>query len=148
MITAERLLSRTVRDGDCMVWTGAVQSRGYGSVGVGSGRTALAHRVSYELHVGPIPDGMQVDHVWARGCRSRRCINPAHLEPVTARVNVNRTGHGEQTHCKRGGHPLSGENLVIKKRGDRPTNRNCRTCRDELKRAWDERHREPATASP
>lgn len=131
---AADLVSHTVRVGDCWVWSGAVQSSGYGSVSIG-GRTGLAHRVSYELHVGPIPEGYQIDHVKSRGCRSRLCINPAHLEAVTPRENVNRTGHGRQTHCKRD-HPLSGDNLVIKKRGDRPVNRNCRTCRDELKRAW------------
>jgi len=133
-MTGADLLARTVRDGNCLIWTGAVQSRGYGSVGVG-GRTHLAHRVSYELNVGPIPDGFQIDHVKDRGCHSRLCINPAHLEPVTPRENVNRTGHGRQTHCKRG-HPLSGRNLVIKDRGDR-IERNCRTCRDQCKRDWD-----------
>lgn len=132
-MTGAQLLARTVRDGDCLIWTGAVQSRGYGSVGIG-GRTHLAHRVSYALNVGPIPDGMQIDHVKDRGCRSRRCINPAHLEPVTPRENVNRTGHGRQTHCKRG-HPLSGRNLVLKQRVGR-VERNCRTCRDQLKREW------------
>lgn len=138
-MTGAQLLARTVRDGDCLIFTGAVQSRGYGSVGVGGGKTALAHRVSYELNVGPIPPGLQIDHVKDRGCHSRRCINPAHLEPVTPRENVNRTGHGRQTHCKRG-HPLSGRNLVIKQRVGR-VERNCRTCRDQLKREWDERAR-------
>lgn len=134
-MTGAQLLARTRRDGDCLIWTGAVQSRGYGSVGIGGGKTGLAHRVSYELNVGPIPDGLQIDHVKARGCRSRLCINPAHLEPVTPRENVHRAGHGEQTHCKRG-HPLSGPNLIVKKRGARRPARNCRTCQYAAQRDW------------
>jgi hypothetical protein len=142
-VTGADLLARTVRDGDCLIWTGAVQSRGYGSVGIGGGRTGLAHRVSYELNVGPIPPGLQIDHVKDRGCHSRRCINPAHLEPVTPRENVNRTGHGRQTHCKRG-HPLSGRNLVLKPQRDGAVYRNCRICRDAYKRDWDVAHAQRA----
>lgn len=134
-MNATALVARTVRDGDCWLWTGAVQSAGYGTVSIDGGRTGLAHRVSYELHVGPIPDGLQIDHVQARGCRSRRCINPAHLEPVTPKENVNRTGHGRQKRCKRN-HPLSGRNLVIKKHGALPPTRECRICRNACKREW------------
>lgn len=135
-MTGPELLARTVRDGDCLLWADAVQSSGYGSVGIG-GRTHLAHRVSYELNVGPIPDGLQIDHVRDRGCHSRLCINPAHLEPVTPQENVRRNGHGTQERCKRD-HPLSGDNLVIKKRGDKPPSRNCRECARITKRAWDD----------
>lgn len=133
-MTGLRLLSRAVPVGDCRVWTGAVQSRGYGSVWI-NGRSELAHRVSYELHVGPIPDGYHVDHVKNRGCRTRLCVAPWHLEPVTSAVNTRRTGHGSETHCKRG-HILAGPNLLLKKRGPgRSVVRNCRTCRDSAKAA-------------
>ena len=54
----------------------------------GSRRSTGLHRVVYEHRVGPIPKGLDLDHVKARGCRSRACVNPAHLEPVTTRVNV------------------------------------------------------------
>lgn len=130
-----------VDDNGCWLWTGAVQSSGYGSVGRDGGTSALAHRVSYEAYIGPIPDGMQVDHVKDRGCRSRRCVAPYHLEAVTPQENVNRTGHGEQTHCKRN-HPLSGDNLIVKKRGPgrRPT-RNCRTCQVQAQRDFRARQR-------
>ena len=47
-----------------------------------------AHRYSYELHIGPVPDGLTLDHVKARGCTHRHCVNPAHLEPVTSRENT------------------------------------------------------------
>lgn len=145
MITAERLLARTVRDGDCLIWTGAVQSKGYGSVGVDGGRTALAHRVSYELHYGPIPAGLQVDHVKARGCRSRLCIAPAHLEAVTPLENVRRSATATKTHCKRN-HPLSGDNLIVKKRGSQRPVRNCRTCQYVAQRRHHARIREALAA--
>jgi hypothetical protein len=134
-MNAISLLLRTRRDGDCLVWTGAAQSSGYGSVGVGNRKTALVHRVIFELTHGPIPDGQQVDHVKALGCRNRLCINPAHLEAVTARENVHRAGHGEQTHCKRN-HPLSGPNLLMKRRPSGAVLRNCRTCQRESQRRW------------
>jgi hypothetical protein len=51
----------------------------------------LAHRVSYEFYQGPIPEGHEIDHVWQRGCRSRQCINPEHLEAVTHQENVRRS---------------------------------------------------------
>lgn len=122
----DRLLRKVDQTPDCWLWTGAVQSSGYGSIGICGGRTALAHRISYELHVGPIPAGLHIDHL----CRNRLCVNPAHLEPVTAAENNRRTGHGAETHCKRG-HDLAGDNLLIKKRGaGRAPVRNCRACRD------------------
>ena len=62
----------------CWEWRGAGSANGYGSFRVGS-RNLCAHRVSYELLVGPIPAGLQIDHV----CPNRRCVNPDHLEPVS-----------------------------------------------------------------
>lgn len=83
---------------ECWLWRGAIQTRGYGSFGF-RGKVELAHRSAYELFVGPIPDGLTIDHTCHNdsGCRStgkdclhRRCVNPAHLEPVTVAVNNNR----------------------------------------------------------
>lgn len=69
----------------CAEWTGALNSKGYGVVSV-AGRRELAHRVSFEAHVGPIPDGLQVDHV----CRNIVCVLPTHLEAVTDAENRRR----------------------------------------------------------
>lgn len=76
-------------DDECWPWLGVILHIGYGQHGIG-GKRELAHRVAYELAVGPIPAGLQIDHVLARGCIRRDCVNPAHLEPVTARENVRR----------------------------------------------------------
>jgi len=89
----ERILRRVALQGDCWIYTGADNGKGYGVVGVGSmrdgsRRTEYAHRVIYCAFVGPIPDGYVIDHVRARGCRSTKCVNPAHLEAVSNRENV------------------------------------------------------------
>jgi hypothetical protein len=81
-----RFWSKVVEDDEeCWNWIGARTSGGYGSWGVG-GVAKSTHRVSYLTLVGPIPEGLQIDHL----CRNRVCCNPAHLEPVTARVNNRR----------------------------------------------------------
>jgi hypothetical protein len=77
-------------DDGCWLWTGAINHNGYGIFAVDGKKVARAHRVAYELEVGPIPFGLHLDHVEERGCTSRACVNPAHLEPVTQRVNNER----------------------------------------------------------
>lgn len=85
--------------GQCWVWTAAT-TEGYGRFHL-TGRTlVLAHRFSYETTVGPVPDGLDLDHV----CRRRICINPAHLEPVTRQINLLRgdtltRAHHEDRDC-------------------------------------------------
>lgn len=114
----------------CWEFTGCRKVDGYGQISY-KGRLWRVHRLAYILLVGPIPEGMQIDHVRARGCITRACWNTFHLEAVTNRENTLR-GDGApavnilKTHCAHG-HPFSGENLYIKPSGERC----CRTCRRE-----------------
>lgn len=118
------------KSGDCWEWLGSRDSKGYGQTEI-EGKLRRAHRVVYEHEIGPIPDGLVLDHL----CRNPNCVNPAHLEPVTQRINILR-GEGfaavnaRKTHCKRG-HLFDEANTRIRANG----NRGCRTCHLEQKRA-------------
>lgn len=112
----------------CWIWRGPVNADGYGRFTPGSSTQKSAHRVTYEEVFGPIPTGLQLDH----RCRNRTCVNPLHLEPVTARENVMR-GNGRaainarKTHCV-AGHEYTPANTYHSKGG----HRSCRAC----KRDW------------
>ena len=124
--------SRIDRSGDCWLWQGAL-SDGYGHVSV-DGRGVGVHRVVYEALIAPIPDGLQIDHL----CRVRHCVNPDHLEVVTAAENVKRGSVGDnnrdKTHCPQG-HPYTGDNLYLNPQGKR----ECRECGRKQWRAWNTR---------
>lgn len=112
--------------GPCWIWLAHVYPSGYAGFGRGrrgSGMT-YAHIWSYEHHVGPIPGGLELDHL----CRVRRCVNPDHLEPVTHAENVRRASSA-QTHCRHG-HPYDEANTYI----DGVGKRHCRTCDRERHR--------------
>lgn len=108
--------------GDCWTWTGAIQSKGYGSFQY-DGRRQSTHRLSYALLVGPIPSGLQIDHL----CENKACCNPAHLEAVTDAENKSRTTQALKTMCVHG-HRLEGGNVIVKRRPNGLTIRNCREC--------------------
>ena len=118
----QRFWSKVVKGYGCWTWQGAIVTN-YGQCGFG-GKIQYAHRVSYELLVGPIPPGLQLDHL----CKNTRCVNPAHLEAVTALVNNMRSTSPSSRNAKKldclRGHPLSGENLKILSGG----RRSCRAC--------------------
>lgn len=102
--------SVTVDANGCWLWQLRTDRDGYGTMGVytdGVKRLMFAHRVAYAEWVGPIPKGLQLDHL----CRVRACCNPAHLQPVTARGNTFAPGseataarNAAKTHCPQG-HP-------------------------------------------
>ena len=122
---AERFWAKVEITPSCWLWTGAINSHGYGNIGLGgvNGGTASAYCVAYQLLVGPIPEGMELDHL----CRNTRCVNPDHLEPVTHRENLlrGRTVAGvnsRKTHCVHG-HKYTLENTRLIPKGKR-----CREC--------------------
>lgn len=84
-----RWWSKVTKTGTCWLWTGHCNRDGYGEFKVGD-KGWLAHRYGYEMLVGPIPEALHLDHVHARGCRHRNCVNPDHLEPVTTQENTRR----------------------------------------------------------
>lgn len=116
----------------CWLWLGDININGYGRMYYKSGNhRKMAHRVVYESHFGPIPDGLELDHL----CRTRSCVNPAHLEPVTKSVNAKRgltprlnAERGKIiTHCPHG-HEYTSENTYIRENPKGWASRKCRTC--------------------
>ena len=121
---ARRIVRRVVvlRLGACWEWTGCKVQNGYGHFrpeGKAGTKPVRAHRWAWERVNGPVPDGRELDHI----CRNRACVRPSHMQAVTHLENMRRSPIKYPTHCKYG-HPLSGDNLHVSKRGHRV----CRAC--------------------
>lgn len=111
-------------DAECWPWGAAIaKATGYGSFTVEHNWTVLAHAFAYTVTHGPVPAGLEIDHVChsedgncpgGLACPHRRCVNPDHLEPVTRSQNMLRARHYNKvkTHCPNN-HPYSGANLII-----------------------------------
>lgn len=124
---------REIDENGCWLWTRCLTWAGYGRLQVTDvdGRSTAwgAHRAAYVAWVGPVPEGLHLDHL----CRVRHCVNPKHLEPVTVKENLYRSPvapasiNSRRTHCKRG-HEFTAANTYVPSR----TNyRACRTCRND-----------------
>lgn len=128
----KRFYSNVAKTESCWLWTGGSsgnRTHKYGDLSVG-GKTFRAHRLSYVLARGEIPEGKVIDHL----CCNPLCVNPDHLEAVSQGENTRR-GRSYGTHCKRG-HRLAGENIQWV-----GTQRRCRKCAAFRMRKWRASHR-------
>lgn len=133
-----RFRSKVEFGAGCWLWQAGTNKLGYGRYGRG-GRTAgvaFAHRAAWEFTYGPVPEGVELDHL----CRTPGCVRPDHLEPVAHGENVRR-GRASNTSgwCRSGRHPWVAGNLVLENGG---SVRRCRPCRDERERARTARRQE------
>lgn len=132
-------------DTGCWNWTGPTMGKGYACINW-EGRSWLIHRAVYTFTVGPIPEGMELDHL----CESKVCCNPAHLEPVTTEVNSKRSPNtlaaknAAKTHCPQG-HPYDEENTKwtwMTGRRQKRLVRLCKACATEHHRKQSRRKSE------
>lgn len=124
---------------ECWLYAGSITKTGYPIANEFINKKPVAtylHRLFYSIYNGPIPEGLVIDHL----CRTRRCINPQHLEAVTVGVNTMR-GMGfsgrnaRKTKCKQG-HPYTEENTIWRMNNNGNVGRRCRTCQRRWTRAW------------
>lgn len=131
----EKFEANTVRTPDsCWYWTGQTRDGRYGLFRFRTDGYQVAHRWSYEHFVGPIPDGLTLDHL----CRVTMCVNPDHLEPVTLQENILRSDNppaqnARKTHCIHG-HEFTPENTKVAKDGHRAC-RACSNARNRVRRS-------------
>lgn len=145
---AERFWSKVEVDAcGCWLWTGGrVGHGGYGAFWL-DGRQVTAHIWSFLFFGGAIPAGYQLDHVRARGCRHKHCVNPAHLEAVTPWENTHRAPtaparlNRDKTHCPQG-HAYAGANLRVI--SGRQSQRVCVECSSAAGLRWRQKRRASA----
>lgn len=104
----------------CWLWTGTT-AQGYGAFYAPGSKSRNSHRLMWEHVNGPVPDGLELDHL----CRIRNCVCPDHLEAVTHLENVRRGKVGSKTHCPQG-HPYTDKAYVVK--DPRGYHRRCNVC--------------------
>ena len=125
----ERFWSKVDKTATCWLYGGTILSSGYGQFKV-QYRVYMAHRYAYEVSVGPIPDGLTLDHVKDRGCAHLNCVNPAHLEPVTQVENLRRSGAVSAVNSRKTECPTCGSAYSV----DGNDQRFCKPCRAAWKR--------------
>lgn len=135
----ERFWRLAIQADGCWGWRNKLSLQGYAALYVGDNRNVRAHRFAYELLIGAIPLGHELDHL----CRNRGCVNPAHLEPVPHHINVWRGQAPAAVNVRKdqcvNGHPFDATNTATRIERGRER-RRCRACEYESgRRAW-ERH--------
>jgi hypothetical protein len=134
----QRFWDKVRKTDSCWVWIGSVTAYGYPKFRTYQ-HVDAAYRVLWADLNGPIPDGMQLDHLChsrdsacmeGPNCPHRRCVNPEHLELVDGATNVRRAHKGNPDFCKNG-HPRTPENTRVRPRGNGAPARDCRICVSE-----------------
>lgn len=128
-------INRVQKTDTCWIWVGTLTAKGYGRFTRGRKMRERAHRWAYEYFVGPIPEGLTIDHL----CKVKACVNPQHLEAVTSEENIARYHNGRaDLYDWQNGKCKKGHDLAVVGYRERPKKgRECMGCRREAsKRAY------------